>query len=322
MNNFDIEKFAKDDSQRQAGEGRDLEFIDHNIRAVVLLAGQVHPTELCVALQRSLLDLPIDAERTVLDIWRQQTHLLAEALGAERLPVRIMVNRQSARLGVDPPLPGSRINMRVELDSGEYRGTGGVLRDLAEAYEDDDRIVVANGGQLMAEPLAETVNSLLRAGGDVSLISHTDGTPTGLMVIRCGVLRLISAVGFSDLKEQALPRIATHRRVTVVDRYRPVAFPIRTRNDYLRALRRWHSASNGAANPFAENWKPTYSIIEPGADVDPTARIHDSVVLRGGRVEAGASVVRSVVCTGGRVARKQMVTDCVVGPAKNGNGRG
>ena len=317
----DFETFARNDSQRQAGEGRDLELVDHNILAVVLLAGQVRPTDLCAALQRSLLDLPVDAERTVLDVWRRQTHLLAEALGVERLPVRIMVNQQAVRPGVDPPLPGSRVNMRLELDAGEYRGTGGVLRDLAEAYEDDDRIVVANGGQLMAEPLAETVASLLRAGGDVSLISHTDGTPTGLMVIRCGALRSISAVGFSDMKEQALPRIATHRKVTVVDRYRPVALPIRTRNDYLRALRRWHSVNNGA-NPFAENWKPTFSIIEAGADVDPTARIHDSVVLRGGRVEAGASVVRSVGCAGGRVARKRMITDCVVAPTKNGNGKG
>ncbi len=316
MNDFKTN--LRDNSQKQTHKSFDGELLGHNVRAVVLLAGQVRRTDFVAALQRSVMDLPIDSTTTAMDVWREQTNSLAIALGVERLAVRIMVNPQTVKPKVNGSLPGSRINMRVELDSGEYRGTGGVLRDIAEAYDDDDRIVVANGGQLMSEPLTETVSSLLRAGGDVSLISHTDGTPTGLMIIRCGVLRSISAVGFSDLKEQVLPRIATSRKVAVVDRSSPVAFPIRTRNDYFRALRWWHGSDDGAANPLAENWKPTYSIIEAGADVDSTARIHDSVVLRGGRVEAGASVVRSVVCEGGRVAKKQMATDCVVGSTRKG----
>ena len=33
---------------------------------------------------------------------------------------------------------------RVERDQSEYRGTGGVLRDLAQKYEPDDLILVAN----------------------------------------------------------------------------------------------------------------------------------------------------------------------------------
>jgi ADP-glucose pyrophosphorylase len=55
-------------------------------------------------------------------------------------------------------------------------------------------------------------------------------------------------------------------------------------------------------DPFAETWKPVFSIVEAGARVDQGAVLQDSVVLEGGRVEKGAAVVRSVVCSGG-VAR-------------------
>lgn len=101
----------------------------------------------------------------------------------------------------------------------------------------------------------------------------------------------------------------------MVNRDRPIALPIRRRADYLRVLSQYHRGlanRDNASDPFAEEWKSTFSIIEPGAWADPTARIHDSVVLRGGRVEAGATLVHSVVCVGGVVRRKQMVTDRVI----------
>ena len=50
-----------------------------------------------------------------------------------------------------------------------------------------------------------------------------------------------------------------------------------------------------ATDPLAEDWRPSFAIAEAGAEVDQTARVHDSVVLAGGVVEAGAVVVRSVV---------------------------
>lgn len=287
----------------------------NNIRAVILLSGYVRPTELCAGLQRSVLDLPIDSKRSVLGVWADQATMLAQALGVKRLPVRILVNGRAARPSVRRSTMGGRINVRVELDAGEYRGTGGVLADLGAAYDDDDRIVVANGGQLVVESLTNAVLAMVEAGGDVSLISHRDGSPTGLMLIRCGVLRSISPVGFVDLKEQALPQIAASHKVTVVNRDRPIGLSTRRRADYLRALFQYHrrlANRDNVSDAFAEEWKPTFSIIEPGARVDPTARVHDSVVLRGGRVERGATLIHSIVCVGGVVRRKQMVTDRVI----------
>src|SRR5687767_16000899 len=81
---------------------------------------------------------------------------------------------------------------------------------------------------------------------------------------------------------------------------------------------------------MAEDWSPLFSLVEAGATVDPSARIHDSVVLEGGVVEAGAVLVRSVVCPGGvlrrdRTAMETMVTaeDSGSRPSnRNGRGRG
>ena len=71
-------------------------------------------------------------------------------------------------------------------------------------------------------------------------------------------------------------------------------------------------AGHVAADPFAEDWRPAFAIVEEGATVDPAARLHDSVVLRGGRVERGAVLVRSLVCAGGAVGRDRTVVDQLV----------
>ena len=44
-------------------------------------------------------------------------------------------------------------SFRVERDLSDYRGTGGVLHDLAADYDDDDLILVANAAQVLLDPL-------------------------------------------------------------------------------------------------------------------------------------------------------------------------
>ena len=69
-------------------------------------------------------------------------------------------------------------------------------------------------------------------------------------------------------------------------------------------------------DPLAENLSPAFALVEPGAEVDPTARLHDAVVLSGGAVEADAVLVRSIVCAGGVVRRERsMVDQFVTAPA-------
>jgi hypothetical protein len=118
------------------------------------------------------------------------------------------------------------------------------------------------------------------------------------------------------MKEQALPVIASTYDVRVVQCRRPTGLSIRTLSDYIAAMRALYQPIRATAtDPWAEDWKSTFAIVEPGAAVSPSARIHDSVVLAGATVEAGAVVVRSVV--EGTVRRDRNVVDqCVRRTAK------
>jgi len=293
------------------------------LRALVLLGGSVRPTALGLATARSVLDLPLDENGSVFNGWLDQSVELARSIGLEKLPVRVMVNQKSPEpFSAEPRHYG---NFRVERDLSEYRGTGGVLHDLATEYGDEDLILVANAAQVLLDPLPAIAAALEETGGDVTVVSHADGTPSGIMLVTCKTLRLIAETGYVDMKEQALPEIATRFDVRVLDRRRPTGLPIRTLEDYVQAVRYHHrrkAGKKGAIDPLAEDWNPVFGLVEPGATVDPTARVHDSVVLAGGVVEAGAVLVRSVVCPGGVLKSGKIAVEQFVSPPRDTSPRG
>jgi hypothetical protein len=192
-----------------------------------------------------------------------------------------------------------------------------VLRDLAEEYEDDDLLLVANAAQVLVEPLALVALAAAGRGGDVTIVANADGTPASVSLISRRALRELPAVGFIDLKEQGLPLMARRHDVRVQHRSRAAGLPIRTPQDYLKALKAYHRMQAGAPphnDPFSERWRRRFAVAEPGAVVADDAELHNSVVLRGGRVEPGAFVVNSIVCAGGVVRRREQVTDRLVDP--------
>jgi N-acetylglucosaminyldiphosphoundecaprenol N-acetyl-beta-D-mannosaminyltransferase len=283
------------------------------LRALVLLGGSVRPTPLTTNTGRSVLDLPVDDTGSILNHWARHAAELSVGVGITDLPVRVLVNQGSSDL---VSMAGGNLpNLRIERDFAEYRGTGGVLGDLAKDYGDQDLILVANAAQLLMDGLYPLAQALDESGGQVSLMAHQDGTPSGLMLITCGALRLIPRSGFVDMKEQALPGIAGEYEVTVVNRRRPTGLPIRSLSEYIAGLRQYHRTRVGKpaiSDPLAEEWRPTFSIVEEGAQVDGLARIHDAVVLKGARVEAGAVLVRSVVCPDVVVRRDRTAVDRIV----------
>jgi len=292
------------------------------LKALVLLGGHVRSTPLTESIGRSLLDLPLDENGSVLNHWLNHSVELAKSVGLEKLPVRVMVDRNS-------PEPISAAvkyfgTFRVERDQSEYRGTGGVLRDLAQRYDPDDLILVANAAQILIDPLVSLATTLDQRRGDVGIVSHRDGTPSGIMLVSVKTLSMIPETGFIDMKEQAMPLIAQKYAVEVLHRRRPTGLAIRTVNDYITALRIYHMRRAGKTtliDPLAEDWQPAFGMVEEGAVVDPTARIHDSVVLRGGVVEAGAVLVRSFVCPSGLVRRDRVLVDEFVKPVTTGRVR-
>ena len=282
----------------------------HRLRAMVLLGGSVRLSALSTQIGRSVLDLPVDDTGSIFNHWLAQAAELARHAGLEQLPVRMMVNHTS-------PLPTSAApryegTYRVERDLSEYRGTGGLLRDLAADYADEDLILVANAAQILLDSLAAIATALDRKAGDFSLVSHNDGTPSGVMLVSCKTLRLIPTTGYVDMKEQALPAIAARYEVAVMHRRRPTGMAVRTLPDYIAALRHYHRRRQGKpalSDPLAEDWHPAFGLVEEGATVDPRAHVHDSVILKGGVVEGGAVVVRSIICSGGVVRRDRSAVD-------------
>lgn len=284
-----------------------------HVKAVILLGGAVRQNKLTAAIERSLLDLPLEDGRSILSHWQDQVGALRRMVGVGSLPIRVMVDRNS----IEPVLPEDEvgIDIQVERDLAAYRGTGGLLRDISAEYNDDDVLIVANAAQALLSPLTELVRSMAELNGDVSLISHADGTPSGVMLVRCRALRKVAQSGYIDMKEQALPAIAKDFKVNHVYQTSASGLPIRTLEEYIVALQRRYRLSQGKPlpnDPFAEDRRPTFAIVENDASIHPHAQVHDSVVLKGAVVEAGAMVVRSIVCPGGTLAAGETVVDSFV----------
>jgi hypothetical protein len=286
------------------------------LKGLILLGGMVRQTAFGGSLGRSPFDLPVGNGKTILTRWLGEAAAVARTFGLDHLPVRLLADLNALEPRSAIGVAGSE-HYRMERDTSEYRGTGGLLANIAVDYNDDDIILVGNAMQVLLDPLAALTLSLMKTRGVVSLIGHRDGEPSGLMLITCRTLRLIPRIGFVDMKEQALPNIASKYDVRVVQCRRPTGLAIRTLSDYIAALRAVHQPTRAAAtDPWAEDWKSTFAIVEFGATVAPSARIHDSVVLAGANIEADAIVVRSVVA--GTVREDREAVDQYVEPARNG----
>jgi N-acetylglucosaminyldiphosphoundecaprenol N-acetyl-beta-D-mannosaminyltransferase len=285
------------------------------LRGLVLLGGGVRSTSLAAALDRNVLDLPVGEGKTMLTRWLDEAASVAQLLEMDHLPVRLLLdnNALTPRSAGESVSAGAGVRYQMERDSTEYRGTGGLLANIAVDYDDDDLILVGNAAQVLLDPLSALVTSLKKTHGTVGLIGHRDGEPSNLMLITCRALRVIPKVGFVDMKEQALPIIASRHDVRVVQCRRPTGLTIRTLSDYIGALRALHQPVRATAtDPWAESWRSTFTIVENGATVSPSARIHDSVILSGANIESGAVVVRSVVS--GAVKHDRKIVDECIGP--------
>jgi hypothetical protein len=292
--------------------------IAQELRGVVLLAGGVGRDRFAHGVSRSVLDLPVDGERTVLDLWVDRLDQFARDYRLPRLRVSVAVDRNGALPSPRARASRDRIDLEIVRDPAEYRGTAGVVKDLTSDYADDDRVLVATAKQILREPLRNVFRDLTRREESVSIVPHGGGELASVFLLQCARLREVPDVGFVDLKEQAIPHARGRSRLVVVRRPAGATFPIRTCEEYIVALRSMHaeaaaeSSSSSAQDPFAETWKPIFTIVEPGAYVAPGAVLQDSVVLAGGRVEEGAAVARSVVCNGGVVRRGRCVTETTV----------
>jgi len=166
------------------------------------------PRGLLAAIHRSILDLPVTATRNLRDLWLDSAAALARGWQLDHLRVRVLL----APGAYEPRSLASSgpVRFSVERDRGQFLGTGGVVRDACERYPDDTYVLVANAGQVMIEPLEQIASDLAAADADIVVITHEDGTPSGLTLLRCACLRILPDVGTSILKSRRCRLSARH----------------------------------------------------------------------------------------------------------------
>ena len=203
------------------------------LSAVVLLAGEVRRTGLSRAAARSRLDLPISAVDSLGSCWHSHVGGLRAALGQPRLPMFIAANTAA-------PIPRTRDfwqDVSVALDREEPRGSGGALRDISVGLDPDSYILVVSAHSYPRTELTTIAGSLLARGSDVVIHADPSGTPSGIFLMRCGALEGVGSKGFVDLKEQAMPQIASQHEVVVLKTADAPPIPIWTLDGYVRAAR-------------------------------------------------------------------------------------
>ena len=268
------------------------------LAAVVLLAGAVRSSELRRAAGRPILDLPIARGHTLGAEWLRRMADLRLELNRPDLPLIITANSMAG----NPQSVAGSAGVTVRLDSQEPRGSGGALRDLALEYDRNACFLVASGHSLPRSSLSVILERMAACDQDIVILCDTDNRPSGMFLIRCGTLVGLPARGFVDLKEQALPTLASQFKILVLRDHAAAPVAIRSLASYHAALRAYAAGQAGVDAVPAEDWMCTFTVTEDGATVDPSANLHDAVVLSGGRVGANANVVRSLVGPGGAVS--------------------
>src|SRR5690606_16312427 len=114
-----------------------------------------------------------------------------------------------------------------------------------------------------------------------------DGSPgamlasCSMMLASCAALQSMRPLGFVDLKEQGLRELRDQFDIRVLARSDQVSAALRTRDEYIAALRalalRRVGQSDDRSDPLAERWRPAFAITSPGAEVAATAKLCDSV---------------------------------------------
>ncbi|MBK7405906.1 MAG: hypothetical protein IPJ41_15120 [Phycisphaerales bacterium] len=279
---------------------------------LVLMAGGFSPPPLGLEAGCSVLDLHLTREETVLDRWRSALSTLDRAgLTGERMCL----------CGGSTPVPQTTLGfLRTIMDRSDYRGPAGALRDACERMAPETTIIAAEAARCCLADLGQMLAQHVRSEADATVARNADESPSGLYVFSRAMLDEVPHVGFMDLKEQWLARlVAKGRRVMVYELAEPGSLPLRTRTDFLRAVRACAGVEIG---PEPDSLEPRVlrgsrcaaSILCEGAEVAPSAVIVDSVVSAGARVGEGALVARSIVGPGCIVRPGQTVVDAVVGP--------
>jgi len=284
--------------------------------AALMLGGGLRPSPLGYAVGGSSLDLEILPSVTVAQRWVQAWR---SATASRAMPIRCLVAR-----GAHAPVSLGAFaeeSIRLEVDGREFCGPAGAVRDAVASMPAHRNIAVNEAATFPATSMAPLLASHLKSGAEATIAMNPDGSPAGVYLFRVEHFHDVSAVGFTDLKEQFLDRLRRRGvdiRVHALEP--PGVLPLRTRSEFLHAA---HIAAGRAAKT-AGDVEPAWLLDDSGAARDSVlstmvrlgagTRVMGSVIMTGATIESGSVVVRSIVCGGATVREGQQVVDSVVTP--------
>ncbi len=289
------------------------------VKAHILLAGGLRAPQLASAAERSILDLFITSNTTVLDHWIEKLASL-DAQSDEPAPVRVLYGDAGPTPGADREAIPKHVSF--EKEASGYRGPAGALKDACSEYSPDDTLLVADAGRFLDANLTRVLETHDARSADITVLCDAVDQPLGLYLMKCKVLELVPKAGFMDLKEQLLNKaiesgmgVWAHRAKT------GQSLSVRTRINFLEAARAAAGLPPivpGAAPVLngvtKRDHRTPMQVISRSAAVAGDAVILDSVVMPGATVGSGAVIARSIVSPGARVEAGAQVVDAVVGP--------
>jgi UDP-N-acetylglucosamine 2-epimerase (non-hydrolysing) len=292
--------------------------------AAVILAGGIRPSPLIQALGQPTLCLPINDRQSLLTAWLDA---LQETGGCES--VTVVVSSESDATAVRQTLEEIRrcelteLPVKVIVEPARWRGTGGIMRDVASQMIDADCVLMVEGTCLPPAGLHELVNSL--QGTTIAAVGVSSRMqPAGAFAVLREAFQFVPAIGFFDIKEQLLPALYANQRGAKAVEIAQQVVRLRSREGYLLAvasLLKLREQFTGARRPIlAATVSPQARVvgsclIARGVVIEPGAVVHDSIVLEDAVIRSGAVVSRSVIGAGAEVQGDRILTSALE-PAK------
>ena len=281
-----------------------------NLKECIILSGGLNPSPLISASGRSILDLWLTPENTVVDLWVERLRALGGL--ADALPQIHIVHDENI------PVPWSTAkhngSMRVTREPTAYRGPAGVVSDCCANRGADEHMLIAEAARFVSCDLQGLVQAHLAHRADITIAVNDDDSPAGIYLARCATLGLIPERGFMDLKEQWLQRALDAGLRTHVHRLEGHgAMPLRTQQQFIHAAQIANDG-DGTYGVIPVDGEDALRVICPGALVGPGATIVDSIVMPEAVVGANAVVVRSIVFPDGTVEAGSEIADALVAP--------
>ena len=286
----------------------------------IILAGGLRKSPLHDELGMHELCLPLDDGRTLLAAWletlgasggcKDAAIVVSDAEDAQEIQRHL---DESADFRHDLP------HVQVIVERGRWRGTAGVLRDVADGMVGSEILVAVEAACLPPSSLTPLLASIATGSeGVVGVGSHFD--PAGVYGFRRSAMKHVPSVGYFDLKEQLLPEMYTRNASVHAVCVTETVIRLRDREGYLQAIS-WlvGSEDNGESRHCSSVTTIAPSVrlvgtclIDSNAKLEDGVIVRDSVVLDGAVVGIGAVVNRSVIGSGAVIAAGHIVTNAVV----------